>query len=100
MTASRGTIGKANHTVSMDGRLAIDQPDIADQRDYFDLLSDWDLPVSFFLAVEPSKKRFSKGADCREMARSKTVVFRQLSDPGHELTVFAKYTGVVPRTVQ
>lgn len=43
----------------MDGRLAIDQPDIADQKDYFDRLSDRDLSVSFFLAIEPSKKRFS-----------------------------------------
>jgi hypothetical protein len=47
-----------------------------------------------FLAIEPSEKRFVKGPNCREMAGFKLVGFRELSQPGHKLVVFAKDNGV------
>jgi hypothetical protein len=78
----------------MDHRISVDQANISYQGDHFDLLSDRDLLVGFLLAIEPSEKRFVKSPNCREMAGFKLVVFRELSQPGHKLVVFAIDNGV------
>jgi hypothetical protein len=66
MTSPDGAVLWGDTAVDVEGRMTVHEPDIADQRSAFDLLTYRDVAVRTFVFVEPPKLRRRERPDGRE----------------------------------
>ena len=85
MPTARHAVGAAKHRVSVYLRLLLIEGDVADERQHFDLLIDWNFLILLLLDVEETEQRATEGAERCEVAGIATVILRKGSSSGDDL---------------
>jgi hypothetical protein len=78
----------------MDLRFAIDQADVANQRDQFNLLLDWDIAICLFRGIEPAELSTLQCTDSRKISRSQLSSLSKLGETGKDFVSFSEYESV------